>query len=206
MPTPGLPPLGIPPPAIPRPALPPPRVPPVYPAPAVSSIPPPTSPVMSNYAQSQSMPQVNSRYAPTSASGYRPPTVRLPSYPTQQHVRPQRPGVPQSWYQTPGYSAATATATAQQNVATGQEAAGDVVNDVAAARFEMVLNQIDRAKARVRNEKDKMIEFQKAVQQLNEEPNALTDEGQKMPEFEEKPPGDEDIGLLFPHTPCLLEK
>ena len=161
---------------------------------------------MSNYAQSQSMPQVNSRYAPTSASGYRPPPVRLPSYPTQQHVRPQRPGVPQSWYQTPGYSAATATATAQQNVATGQEAAGDVVNDVAAARFEMVLNQIDRAKARVRNEKDKMIEFQKAVQQLNEEPNALTDEGQKMPEFEEKPPGDEDIGLLFPHTPCLLDK
>lgn len=206
MPTPGLPPPGIPPPAIPRPALPPPRVPPVYPAPAVSSIPPPTSPVMSNYAHSQSMPQVNSRYAPTSASGYRPPPVRLPSYPTQQHVRPQRPGVPQSWYQTPGYSAATATATAQQNVATGQEAAGDVVNDVAAARFEMVLNQIDRAKARVRNEKDKMIEFQKAVQQLNEEPNALTDEGQKMPEFEEKPPGDEDIGLLFSHTPCLLEK
>lgn len=206
MPTPGLPPPGIPPPAIPRPALPPPRVPPVYPAPAVSSIPPPTSPVMSNYAQSQSMPQVNSRYAPTSASGYRPPPVRLPSYPTQQHVRPQRPGVHQSWYQTPEYSAATAAATAQQNVATGQEAAGDVVNDVAAARFEMVLNQIDRAKARVRNEKDKMIEFQKAVQQLNEEPNALTDEGQKMPEFEEKPPGDEDIGLLFPHTPCLLEK
>ena len=205
MPNPGLPPPGIPPPAIPRPALPPPRVPPVYPAPAVSSIPPPTSPVMSNYAQSQSTPQVNLRYAPTSASGYRLPPVRLPSYPTQQHVRPQRPGVPQSWYQTPGYSAATATATAQQNVATGQEAAGDVVNDVAAARFEMVLNQIDRAKARVRNEKDKMIEFQKAVQQLNEEPNALTDEGQKMPEFEEKPPGDEDIGLLFPHTPCLLE-
>ena len=206
MPTLGLPPPGIPPPVIPRPALPPPRVPPVYPAPAVSSIPPPTSPVMSNYAQSQSMPQVNSRYPPTSASGYRPPPARLPSYPAQQHVRPQRPGVPQSWYQALGYSAATAAATAQQNVATGQEAAGDVVNDVAAARFEMVLNQIDRAKARVRNEKDKMIEFQKAVEQLNEEPNALTDEGQKMPEFEEKPPGDEDIGLLFLHAPCLLEK
>ena len=161
---------------------------------------------MSNYAQSQSMPQVNSRYPPTSASGYRPPPARLPSYPAQQHVRPQRPGVPHSWYQALGYSAATAAAIAQQNVATGQEAAGDVVNDVAAARFEMVLNQIDRAKARVRNEKDKMIEFQKAVEQLNEEPNALTDEGQKMPEFEEKPPGDEDIGLLFPHAPCLLEK
>lgn len=158
---------------------------------------------MSNYAQSQSMPQVNSRYLPISASGYRPPPVRVPSYPSQQHVRPQRPGVPQSWNQAPGYSAAAAAATEQQNVATGPEAAGDVGNDVAAARFEMVLNQIDRAKARVRNEKDKMIEFQRAVQQLNEEPNALTDEGQKMPEFEEKPPGDEDIGLLFPHAPYL---
>ena len=86
-------------------------------------------------------------------------------------------------------------------MATGQQAAGDEVSEVAAARFEMVLNQIDLAKARVRHEKEQMKEFHKAVhgsemphQQYNAEPNALTDEGQKMPEYEEKPPGDEDTG------------
>lgn len=80
---------------------------------------------------------------------------------------------------------------------------------VAAARFEIVLNQIDQAKARVRHEKELMQEFQREVlgttatdtkmiyPQYGEEPNALTDEGQKMPEYEEKPPGDEDTGTVY---------
>lgn len=83
---------------------------------------------------------------------------------------------------------------------------------LAAARFEMVLNQIDLAKARVRQEKELMREFQKEVlgttatdtvmsyQQYSEEPNALTDEGQKMPEYEEKPPGDDDTGIVCNFT------
>lgn len=68
----------------------------------------------------------------------------------------------------------------------------------------MVLNQIDKAKARVRHEKEQWKEFNMAVhgdqmpyqQQYNAEPNALTDEGQKMPEYEERPPGDDDIGTF----------
>lgn len=66
----------------------------------------------------------------------------------------------------------------------------------------MVLNQIDQAKARVRHEKEQMVEFQKAVhgdqlyhhQQQSEEPNALADEGLKMQDYDEKPPGDDDTG------------
>ena len=83
------------------------------------------------------------------------------------------------------------------------------LSKVAAARFEMVLNQIDLAKARVRHEKELMKEFQKEVlgttatatemfhQQDTEEPNALTDEGQSMPEYDEKPPGDDDTGTAY---------
>lgn len=93
----------------------------------------------------------------------------------------------------------------QPNSSAGQEVADDNCK-VAAARFEMVLNQIDQAKARVRHEKDLMKEFQKEVlnttatdsvtdhQQSAMEPNALTDEGQQMAEYDEKPPGEEDTG------------
>ena len=96
-----------------------------------------------------------------------------------------------------------------QQASSTEEAGGGENSKVAAARFEMVLNQIDQAKARVRHEKELMIEFQKEVlgttatgtemlyKQNSEEPNALTDEGQKMPEYEEKPPGDEDTGTVY---------
>jgi len=91
----------------------------------------------------------------------------------------------------------------QQEPSSEQTVEGEI-SQVAAARFEMVLNQIDLAKARVRHEKEQMKEFQKEVlrttaidtemihQQSTEEPNALTDEGQSMPEYDEKPPGDDD--------------
>ena len=84
------------------------------------------------------------------------------------------------------------------------------IGEKAAARFEMVLNQIDQAKARVRHEKEQMIEFHKAVHgsqayQHTEEPNALTDEGQKMPEYEEKPPGDDDTGNALMLVEAALE-
>ena len=96
----------------------------------------------------------------------------------------------------------------QQEPSAEQTVEGEI-SKVAAARFEMVLNQIDLAKARVRHEKELMKEFQKEVlgttatgakmphQQDTEEPNALTDEGQKMPEYDEKPPGDEDTGTGY---------
>jgi len=98
-------------------------------------------------------------------------------------------------------------ATPSQQEPSAEQTVEGEISKVAAARFEMVLNQIDLAKARVRHEKKLMKEFQKEVlgttaadiemlhQQDTEEPNALTDEGQSMPEYDEKPPGDDDTGF-----------
>ena len=97
-----------------------------------------------------------------------------------------------------------------EHVAGAQQVVEGEIGEKAAARFEMVLNQIDQAKARVRHEREQMIEFQKAVHgnqayQHTEEPNALTDEGQKMPEYEEKPPGDDDTGNALMLAQAALE-
>ena len=70
---------------------------------------------------------------------------------------------------------------------------------VVAARFELLLNQIDQAKARVRYEKELIKEFHNEMasnaneqpSHEEEEPNALTDEGQKSAHYDEKPPGDD---------------
>ena len=107
----------------------------------------------------------------------------------------------------PAAAAAAAAGVPTQQESSAEQAVGGENSKVAAARFEMVLNQIDIAQARVRHEKELMKEFHNEVygttatdsikvyyQQNNEEPNALTDDGQKMPEYEETPPGEEDTG------------
>ena len=127
-------------------------------------------------------------------------------------MTPVRARAPRPLYQPEihsGMSAPPGATPSQQEPGAEQTAEGEV-SKVAAARFEMVLNQIDLQKARVRHEKEMMKEFQKEVlgtsaadtemrhQQDTEEPNALTDEGQSMPEYDEKPPGDDTgIGYTF---------
>ena len=123
-------------------------------------------------------------------------------------MTPLRARAPHSLYQPAvhsGMSAPLGATPSQQEPSAEQTVEGEI-SKVAAARFEMVLNQIDLAKARVRHEKELMKEFRKEVlettvadtkmlhQQDTEEPNALTDEGQSMPEYDEKPPGDDDTG------------
>lgn len=89
-----------------------------------------------------------------------------------------------------------ATVAQQQALAVHQAQEGDL-GKIAAARFEIVLNQIDNAKARVRHEKQQLQQFQRDVEQEQNsaEPNALTEEGLKVPEYDEKPPGDDDQEL-----------
>lgn len=101
------------------------------------------------------------------------------------------------WQQLP--VSAAKSVPAQQDPSSKQDTAEDN-SKVAAARFEMVLNQIDRAKARVRNEKEhRKKEIPKedptGSQEYVAEPNALTDEGQQMAEYDEKPPGEDDTGF-----------
>ena len=129
------------------------------------------------------------------------PRVKFPSAAHQS---------PHPLYQPPVHSGMLAppTATPSQQEPSSEQTVEGEISQVAAARFEMVLNQIDLAKARVRHEKEQMKEFQKEVvrttaidtemihQQSTEEPNALTDEGQSMPEYDEKPPGDDDTGTV----------
>lgn len=89
-----------------------------------------------------------------------------------------------------------ATVPQQQALAVQQAEEGDL-GKIAATRFEIVLNQIDNAKARVRHEKQQLQQFQRVVEQEQNsaEPNALTEEGMKVPEYDEKPPGDDDQEL-----------
>lgn len=89
-----------------------------------------------------------------------------------------------------------ATVPQQQALAVQQVEEGDL-GKIAATRFEIVLNQIDNAKARVRHEKQQLQQFQRVVEQEQNsaEPNALTEEGMKVPEYDEKPPGDDDQEL-----------
>lgn len=213
---PRIPPPGIPPPVIPPPGVPPPGVPALgipppgvipsgYPPPAVPSVPPSGAQVWGSYPQSQVAYQAPPYYPPPPARGYLPPPGGRPYYPPQQPLRSPRPGGARPWYHTPTHAAVTSTAAAAvppQQDASAPQNAEDEVGEKAAARFEMVLNQIDQAKARVRHEKEQMVEFQKAVhgdqlyhhQQQSEEPNALADEGLKMQDYDEKPPGDDDTG------------
>ena len=95
-----------------------------------------------------------------------------------------------------------ATVPQQQALAVQQAEEGDL-GKIAATRFEIVLNQIDNAKARVRHEKQQLQQFQRVVEQEQNsaEPNALTEEGMKVPEYDEKPPGDDDQGNLG--TQCV---
>ena len=224
IPYPGVPPPGIPPPGVPPLAIPPPRIPPIgipplgvpppmipgYPPPSVPSVAPPPVQAWGSYPQSQSMYHTPTRYPPPPARGHLPlPGVR-PYYPQQRQLRPPRPGAPRPWYQGPAHVAVSSAAVPPQQAGGAQQGAEGGIGEKAAARFEIVLNQIDQAKARVRHEKEQMIEFQKAVHgnevsrpQYTEEPNALTDEGQKMPEYEEKPPGDDDTGNAL-HSQRLL--
>ncbi|XP_078351985.1 uncharacterized protein LOC144636668 isoform X2 [Oculina patagonica] len=206
---PGIPPPGIPPPGIPPPGVPPPGVPPPgYPPPTVPPIPPPAA-AWGSYPYARPMYNTPPRYPPPTSPGYLPPQGGRPYHLPPQQVRPPRPARP--WYQ-PAVSSGMSAPPAAAAVPTQQESSAEQTEEgenskVAAARFEMVLNQIDKAKARVRHEKELMIEFQKEVlgttaadtekayQQYGDEPNALTDEGQKVPEYEEKPPGDEDTGF-----------
>ena len=119
------------------------------------------------------------------------------------------------WKQVPALAAASITeeAVPQQQATDDQQNEKEELSKQAAARFEIVLNQIDKAKARVRHEKEKLEEFQKTIQGTqsfqqqpnSEEPNALTDQGQTMPEYEEKPPGDDNTGTLH-WTLCLSVK
>jgi len=91
-------------------------------------------------------------------------------------------------------------ATPSQQEASAEQTVEGKISKAAAARFEMVLNHIDLAKARVRHEKELMKEFQQEVpgttaadtemlhQHDTEEHNALADEGQSMPEYDRKNP------------------
>ena len=207
MPPPGVPPPGIPPPGI-SPVVPPPRTPPPgYLPPAVPRM-PPSATAWGSYTR----PTYPTRphYPPASTGYILPPTGR-PYQPAPQAVTPLRARVPRPLYQPAvhsGMSAPPGATPSQQEPSVEQTAEGEI-SKVAAARFEMVLNQIDLAKARVRHEKEMMKEFQKEVlgttaadtemphQQDTEEPNALTDEGQSMSEYDEKPPGDDDTGTCY---------
>lgn len=207
IPPPGISPTGIPTPGIPPPVVPPPRIPPPgYLPPAVPSIPPPATAWGSHTRPTY---PTHPHYPPASTGYLQPPTGR-PYQPPQQIVIPQRVHAPHPLYQPPVHSgmlAPPAATPSQQEPSSEQTVEGEI-SQVAAARFEMVLNQIDLAKARVRHEKEQMKEFQKEVlrttaidtemihQQSTEEPNALTDEGQSMPEYDEKPPGDDDTGTV----------
>lgn len=165
---------------IPPPGIPPPG----YPPPAITPV--PSAGAWGNYVY-----HTPSRYPPPPSTRYGPTPVASPRHLPPTQVRPPVP-----WQQLP--VSAAKSVPAQQDPSSKQDTAEDN-SKVAAARFEMVLNQIDRAKARVRNEKEhqkKEIpkEDPTGSQEYVAEPNALTDEGQQMAEYDEKPPGEDDTG------------
>lgn len=207
LPSPGIALPGLAPPGVPPPRLPPPSVPPPgYLPPAIPSVPAAAAQAGSRYPHSHSIYNHTAPlYSPPPVRGYFPsPRVR-PSYPLRQQPIHPRPGVQPPWKQVPALAAASITeeAVPQQQATDDQQNEKEELSKQAAARFEIVLNQIDKAKARVRHEKEKLEEFQKTIQGTqsfqqqpnSEEPNALTDQGQTMPEYEEKPPGDDNTGF-----------
>ena len=213
IPPPGIPPPGIRPPGIPPPVVPPPSTPPPgYFPPAVPRIPPPAT-AWGGYTYP------NRPHHPPASTRYLLPPTGRPYQPQPQIVTPLRARAPRPLHQAvvhSGMSAPPGATPSLQEPSIQQNVAGEI-SKVAAARFEMVLNQIDLAKARVRHEKELMKEFHKEVlgttaadtemlhQQDSEEPNALTDEGQSMPEYEEKPPGDDDRGTGYT-LPSLIRQ
>lgn len=169
-------------------AIPPPGVPPPgYPTPAITPV--PSAGAWGNYPY-----HTPSRYPPPPSSRYGPIPAARP-----HHSAPTQATPPAPWPQLPVTAETSATSVpAQQDPSSEQDTAEDN-SKVAAARFEMVLNQIDRAKARVRHEKEhQKKEIQKEHLTVSEqyiaEPNALSDEGQQMVDYDEKPPGEEDAG------------
>ena len=205
MPPPGMMMPGLSPPVVPPVRLPPHRLPPpvVYPPGYPPTIATSTPPARGAY------PQPHSTYNPMTPP-YQPPPVRSylptpgarPNHPLQQQPIPQRPGKLHPWNQVAVTTVATVPQ--QQALAVQQAEEGDL-GKIAATRFEIVLNQIDNAKARVRHEKQQLQQFQRVVEQEQNsaEPNALTEEGMKVPEYDEKPPGDDDQGTLG--TQCRAE-
>ena len=171
-------------------------------------------------------------YRPPPAWGnsyYPPPQIQPPMHPpghyppqTQHVLRSQHP--PQYKQPSPGGLAAssqggaTAKAEAQPDPADGNaEDDDEVAKKQASLRFEMVLNQIDVAKQRVKHEKDTMklvgaAQQQRAQtndEQLGDEPNALMDDNDDVTKFEERPPGDDGAsefsgvtmqGMHAPHS------
>ncbi|XP_074631725.1 uncharacterized protein LOC141890216 isoform X5 [Acropora palmata] len=197
MPPPGMMMPGLSPPVVPPDRLPPHRLPPpvVYPPGYPPTIATSTPPARDAY------PQPHSTYNPMTPP-YQPPPVRSylptpgarPNHPLKQQPIPQRPGKLHPWNQVAVTTVATVPQ--QQALAVQQAEEGDL-GKIAATRFEIVLNQIDNAKARVRHEKQQLQQFQRVVEQEQNsaEPNALTEEGMKVPEYDEKPPGDDDQEL-----------
>ena len=225
---PTVPPPGIPPPAVPPPGVPPPRMPPpgmvipglsppgvpparlpphslpppgVYPPGYSPTIPTSAPPARGTYLQPHSTYNpMTPPYLPPPVRGYLPNPGARPNHPLQRQPVPQRTGKLHPWNQVPVTTVATVP---QQQALAVQQAEGGDLGKIAAARFEIVLNQIDNAKARVRHEKRQLQQLQRDIEQEQNsaEPNALTEEGLKVPEYDEKPPGDDATGTLV--TQCM---
>lgn len=197
MPPPGMMMPGLSPPVVPTARLPPHRLPPpvVYPPGYPPTIATSTPPARGAYPQAHSTYNpMTPPYQPLPVRSYLPTPGARPNHPLQQQPIPQRPGKLHPWNQVAVTTVATVPQ--QQALAVKQAEEGDL-GKIAATRFEIVLNQIDNAKARVRHEKQQLQQFQRVVEQEQNsaEPNALTEEGMKVPEYDEKPPGDDDQEL-----------